>query len=131
MQHSVIFFDGVCNLCNQTVLFIIKRDRKDQFRFSPLQGSYAALHVPAIAVANGTPDSIVLIENGQIYTASTAALRIARKLSGLWPMFYAFIVVPLVVRDYVYRWIASRRYNIWGKTESCMVPTPELKSKFL
>ncbi|TDO24969.1 thiol-disulfide oxidoreductase DCC family protein [Pedobacter duraquae] len=131
MEHSVILFDGVCNLCNQSVLFVIKRDLNDRFRFSPLQGDYAMSHLPAAEGFNDRPDSVILIENEHVYTESTAALRIARKLSGLWPLLYGFIIVPPFIRNYIYRWIAGRRYSIWGKTESCMVPTPELKSKFL
>jgi predicted DCC family thiol-disulfide oxidoreductase YuxK len=130
MQQSVILFDGVCNLCNRSVLFVIKRDRADRFRFAPLQGEYAKAHLPAPAIAV-TADSIVLLENGKIFTRSTAVLRIARKLSGLWPLLYVFILLPAFIRDACYRWIATRRYRIWGRTESCMIPTPALKSKFI
>ena len=131
MEHSVILFDGVCNLCNQSVLFVIKRDSDDRFRFSPLQGDYALSHLSASSDLNKRPDSVILIENGKVYSESTAALRIARKLSGLWPLLYGFIIVPKFIRNYVYRWIADRRYRIWGKTDSCMVPTAKLKDKFI
>ena len=131
MEHSVILFDGVCNLCNQSVLFVIKRDRDDRFRFSPLQSDYALSHLSASNNLNKRPDSVILIENGKVYSESTAALRIARKLSGLWPLLYGFIIVPKFIRNYVYRWIADRRYRIWGKTDSCMVPTAKLKDKFI
>jgi len=131
MQHSVILFDGVCNLCNQTVLFVIRRDRADRFRFSPLQGAYAKAHLPADAASNPLPSSVVLLEDGKLYTESTAVLRVARRLGGMWPLLYLFILVPPFIRNAFYRWIAARRYRIWGKKESCMVPTPALQSKFI
>jgi len=132
MQHSIIFFDGVCNLCTSSVKFVIKRDRNDVFRFAPLQGDMVGRYLGASDRPDHTaPGSIILLEDGKIYKRSGAALRIARRLGFGWNLLYAFIIVPAFIRDFVYDQIAQRRYRIWGKEESCMVPTAELKAKFL
>lgn len=129
-ENSVIFFDGVCNLCNGAVQFVIERDVKNYFKFAALQSEYAtkALSTANLQVQHG--DSFVLLENGKVYEQSTAALRVARKLNGLWPLLYGFIIVPPFIRNAVYKFIARNRYKWFGKQESCWVPTPELKSKF-
>lgn len=129
--HAVIFFDGVCNLCNGSVQFVIKRDDKDSFRFAALQSDFAKEKLSAANFNTEQMDTIVLMEGDQVYVRSTAALRVARKLNGLWPLLYGFIIVPLFIREFVYKQISSNRYRIWGKTESCMVPTVALKHKFL
>jgi len=131
MQHSIIFFDGVCNLCTGSVKFVIKRDKKDVFRFAPLQSDVARQYLAPADTLEATPSSIILVENGKVYRRSTAALRIAGHLGGGWKLLYGFLIVPAFIRNFVYDQIARRRYNIWGKEESCMVPTAELKAKFL
>ncbi|MDQ8006668.1 MAG: DCC1-like thiol-disulfide oxidoreductase family protein [Pedobacter sp.] len=130
-ENSVIFFDGICNLCNGAVQFVIERDRQNYFKFAALQSEFAknALSNAELKVKHG--DSFVLLENGKVYEQSTAALKVARKLSGLWPLLYGFIVVPPFIRNAIYKFIARNRYKWFGKQESCWVPTPELKSKFL
>ncbi len=129
---AVVLFDGVCNLCNSTVHFIIARDPKAYFRFAPLQSaSAAALLGDKAPGADVAPDSVMLVEDGKVYQASTAALRVARKLSGAWKLLYAFIVVPRFVRDPVYYLIARNRYRWFGKSDACWLPTPELRSRFL
>lgn len=130
-MHPIIFFDGVCNLCQGAIQFIIVRDPKDHFKFASLQSKYAKEKLLPFNVDPAIGDSIVLLENGKVYEHSTAALRIAKGLNGLWPLLYAFIIVPKFIRDGVYRWIAKNRYRWFGKSESCWVPTPALKSKFL
>jgi predicted DCC family thiol-disulfide oxidoreductase YuxK len=134
MQASaVILFDGVCNLCNGTVQFVVDRDPGEYFRFAALQSEAAARlldargHPPIV----GDPDSIVLVEGERVYTHSDAALRIATKLSGAWKLFAVFLVVPRVVRDVVYRFIARNRYRWFGRSETCRVPTPALRARFL
>ncbi|RZL27654.1 MAG: DUF393 domain-containing protein [Pedobacter sp.] len=128
--QSVIFFDGVCNLCNASVQFAIEHDAKNTFKFTAFQGDYAKKVLPEFDVDTNKINSILLVENNKLYTKSSAALRIAKKLNGLLPLLYAFIIVPKFIRDGVYDIIAKNRYKWWGKQESCWVPTPELKSKF-
>ncbi|WP_316834581.1 thiol-disulfide oxidoreductase DCC family protein [Pedobacter nutrimenti] len=131
MERAIIFFDGVCNLCNASVQFVIKRDVKDHFRFSALQNEYAKAHLKEFEISSLNSSTILLLENGKLYTRSTAALRIARQLSGLWPLCYGLIVIPAFIRDVVYKTISKYRYKIWGRSETCMIPSPELKAKFL
>jgi predicted DCC family thiol-disulfide oxidoreductase YuxK len=129
--HALVLFDGVCNLCNGSVQFIIDRDPRGYFTFAALQSEAAA---PALSRCGRDPemlDSIVLVEEGRCFTRSTAALRIARRLSGLWPAFYLGIVIPRVLRDMLYDLIARHRYRWFGRTESCRIPTPELRARFL
>ena len=132
-SHPVVLFDGVCNLCNGAVQFIVDRDPRGTFRFTSLQSVRAAslLREHGREPPRGEPDSVVLIEDGRVYERSTAALRIARRLSGAWPLFYAFLIVPRLLRDAVYSLIARYRYRWFGKSEQCRVPTPELRARFL
>jgi len=126
----IILFDGVCNLCQSSVQFILKRDIKKQCFFIPLQSELAQ---SLIAESNNQIDStrsMILIESGKWYFRSTAALRIARKLSGAWPLLYLLIVIPPFIRDGVYNWIANNRYRWWGKKESCWLPTGEWSKRF-
>lgn len=131
MDHPVIFFDGFCNLCNGAVQFILKQDRKDVFRLAALQSDAAASYLVHNRIENIGADSIVLFEDGKIYTRSTAALRIARRLSGAWPALYAFILIPRFIRDFFYDLIAKNRYKVWGKRDTCMLPGPDTEKKFL
>ena len=129
---AVVLFDGVCNLCNGAVNFIIDRDPSARFRFAALQSSQAAaLLAPLGRVPEAEPQSFILVEDGRVYERSSAALRVARKLPGAWRLFYAFIVVPRPIRDVVYRFIARNRYRWFGKAEACRMPTPELRARFL
>jgi predicted DCC family thiol-disulfide oxidoreductase YuxK len=130
MAQPIIFFDGVCNLCNASVQFVITHDKKNHFRFTALQGDYAKETLPEYRVDLQKLNTVLLLENGKLYTKSSAALRIAKKLSGLFPLLYIFYAVPKVIRDWFYDIIAKNRYKWWGKQESCWVPTAELKSKF-
>ncbi|WP_158796759.1 thiol-disulfide oxidoreductase DCC family protein [Pedobacter sp. L105] len=131
MPHAIIFFDGVCNLCTGSVRFVISRDKKDLFRFAALQSDTALQQLQPFGFLTGKLNTVMLLENGRLYQRSAAALRIARRLNGGWPLLYAFIIVPAFIRDFVYDLIAENRYRIWGKQESCMIPTPALKAKFL
>lgn len=129
--QPVIFFDGVCNLCNASVQFVIAHDKKDQFKFTALQGDYAK---EVLSKFNADPqklNTILLLQEGKLYTKSSAALRVAGKLNGLIPLLYVFLLVPKFIRDWFYDIIAKNRYQWWGRQESCWVPTPELKSKFI
>ena len=129
--HAVVLFDGVCNLCNGAVNFIIDRDPDGYFRFAPLQSDTARAPLPEEIGPDEALDTIVLIEDGRTFVRSTAALRIARRLTGPWPLLYAFLAVPRPLRDAVYDWIASNRYDWFGRRDQCRVPTPELQSRFL
>jgi predicted DCC family thiol-disulfide oxidoreductase YuxK len=129
--YSIILFDGVCNLCNAIVQFIIKRDKKDRLRFASLQSQVAQ---PILRQHNLSPtdlNSFILIENNQAFVRSTGALRVAGKLSGAWPLLYALIIIPSFIRDAVYKVIAWNRYKWFGKQKECWLPTPTLRNKFL
>ncbi|MDQ6787474.1 MAG: thiol-disulfide oxidoreductase DCC family protein [Acidobacteriota bacterium] len=130
-MSAIILFDGVCNFCNGSVNFIIDRDPEKYFKFAPLQSAVGEKLLKENGVDKIETDSVVLIENGKVYTRTTAALRIARKLSGYWSWFYGFIVVPNFFRDIFYRLFAKYRYKMFGKQEACMLPTPEVRERFL
>ncbi|HBK71760.1 MAG TPA: thiol-disulfide oxidoreductase [Flavobacteriaceae bacterium] len=130
-NKSIILFDGVCNLCNDSIKFIIKRDEKNHFTFSSLQSDVAKDILLQFQRNNSDLDSILLIENGNIYQKSTAALKISKHLNGVWKLSYAFIIIPKFIRDFVYTIIANNRYKWFGKKDSCMIPTKELKARFL
>ena len=130
-KHALILFDGVCNLCNGAVNFIIDRDPDGVFRFAPLQSDVAQEHLAGTPAAGTTLDTIVLVEDGTPYVRSTAALRIARRLTAPWPLLALFLAVPRPLRDAVYNWIARNRYDWFGRRDQCRLPTPDLKERFL
>jgi predicted DCC family thiol-disulfide oxidoreductase YuxK len=139
VSSPVVLFDGVCNLCNGSVNFVIDHERGTDLRFAALQSDAARKLVAAAAgevaareLAGGDePASIVVVEDGKVYTRSTAALRVARHLRAPWRWLAVFVLVPRPIRDAVYRWIARRRYRWFGKADQCRVPTPELRARFL
>ncbi|WP_298505127.1 thiol-disulfide oxidoreductase DCC family protein [uncultured Maribacter sp.] len=129
---KIILFDGVCNLCNGAIQFAIKRDKKEEFLFAPLQSKTGQQLLAERGINTKKVDSIILIEpNVVYYTKSDAALEIAKNLSTPWKFIHLFKVFPKGFRDFVYDFIAKNRYNWYGKKEQCMVPTPELKARFL
>jgi predicted DCC family thiol-disulfide oxidoreductase YuxK len=128
---AVVLFDGVCNFCNGSVNFIIARDREDYFRFAPLQSELGQKLVREFGLDSKGIDSIIMIERDKAYTHSTAALKIARQLGGFWSLFYIFIIVPRFIRDMFYRLFARFRYTLFGKRETCMIPTAAARAKFL
>jgi predicted DCC family thiol-disulfide oxidoreductase YuxK len=130
-DKSIILFDGVCNLCNASVDFIITRDAKDQFRFGGLQELEGQKILSKFNVPPTYLDSLVLIEKDKIFFRSTAALRIAKKLRGLWSFFFVFILIPTPLRDWIYNWIGKNRYRWFGKKSNCRIPTDAEKEKFL
>ena len=127
---AIIFCDGHCHLCCGSVQFILQRDRTGYFQYAPIDGAKAK-ELFATWKTNSIPDSIVLYENGKFFARSTAALRVARKLSGAWPLLYAFMIIPAPIRDFVYNIIARNRYRWFGRSESCWMPKPEWKKRFL
>ncbi len=132
-QHKkLVLFDGVCNLCNSSVLYIIKRDKKNIFMFAPLQSEIGKQLVNTYNIDTNKVDSILLYEpNKGISSRSTAALKIASKLKFPVSSLSIFFIIPAFIRNWVYNYIAKNRYKWYGKKESCMIPTPELKAKFL
>jgi len=126
-DRPVILFDGVCNLCTGSVRFVIERDSRRQFRFASLQSAAAE----RLLGSRDQLESMVLVAGGKVYRKSTAALLIARRLDGLWPLLAAFLVIPKFLRDAVYDWIGSRRYRMFGKRDVCWTPKPELAERFL
>ncbi len=130
-RHAVVLFDGVCNLCNGSVNFIIDRDPDGYFRFASLQSEEAEAIMRRAGSSGTTLESIVLVEGDRVFRRSDAVLRIARKLKGPWPALALFTVVPRPIRDRVYDWIARNRYRWFGKRDTCRIPTPELRARFL
>lgn len=130
-QPPIILFDGVCNFCNSAVNFVIKRDKNSILKFTTLQSGIAHQMLAHQNIPTNDLSSFVFIENEKIYTRSTAALRVCKYLTGLWPLMYGFIIVPKFIRDGIYNWIAKNRYRWFGKKEECMIPTPQIKAKFL
>jgi predicted DCC family thiol-disulfide oxidoreductase YuxK len=131
-DKKIILFDGVCNLCNSAVLFIIKQDSKDLFRFVALQSDLGEKIINHIGIDSTKLDSIILYEPGTAYYyKSEAALKIASKLDSFYSMLVVFKILPTAFSNLIYDWIARNRYKWFGKKENCMIPTPELKSKFL
>ncbi len=130
-KPSIILFDGVCNFCNHWVNFIIKRDKKKQFRFASLHSETARRLLANYQYDNKSIDTVILIEEGKIYTHSTAAIRICKKLSGAWPLLYCLIIFPRFIRDWQYKFVAKRRYAWFGKSETCRIPSAGEKELFL
>lgn len=130
-DHPIILFDGVCNLCNASVQYVIKHDSQHIFRFASLQSSFAQKILSKHNLPLNDYNSFILYSDNKIYTRSKAALIIAKKLKGVVKMLYAFIIVPKFIRDGVYNIIAKNRYKWFGKKNECWLPTPELKNLFL
>ena len=129
-MERIVLFDGVCNFCNGTVNFIIRHDPASHFRFAALQ-SEAGERLRREYNIDDELDSVILIESGRAFTHSDAALRIARGLGGIWGLGYIFVVVPRFIRDGVYKLFASNRYRLFGRRDECMMPTPEVRERFL
>ncbi len=129
--NPIILFDGVCNFCNGMVLFIIKQDKQKVFRFAALQSEAGQRLLETYQLPRNDFDSFLLIENGKVYRSSTAGLRLYNKLPWYWMWMQVFWIVPKIFRDAVYDFIARNRYKWFGKKETCMIPTPDVRSRFL
>ncbi len=127
---AVVLFDGLCNFCDGAVNFTIRHDREKKFRFAPLQSEYGEQMRAKFDIADDV-DSIVLIEDGRAYLHSTAALNLLKGLGFPWSLAYVFIVMPAVTRDWFYKLFARYRYKLFGKKDVCMMPTPEIRERFL
>ncbi|MGI4737691.1 MAG: thiol-disulfide oxidoreductase DCC family protein [Janthinobacterium lividum] len=133
---AIILFDGVCNLCHGLVQFVIRHDPQGRFRFAALQSAagqalLAAHGQPLSAAALVSPESVVLVAGGRVYTHSAAVLRLAEQLGGVWRLAAVGWLLPAPWRDALYRFVARHRYQWFGRQESCMLPTPALRSRFL
>lgn len=129
--QDVILFDGVCNFCSASVRFIIKRDPYGRFKFASLQSATAMRLLTDHAVSSSDLSTIILIHNGRVFQQSDAVLEIVRRLRPLWPVLYFFKIVPRFIRNAVYAAIAKRRYKLFGRKEACMIPTDDIKARFL
>ncbi|MGD9659653.1 MAG: thiol-disulfide oxidoreductase DCC family protein [Porticoccaceae bacterium] len=130
-DKQLIIFDGVCNFCNAWVNFIIPRDPKGKFAFSPRQTTYAENLLQQHQINDPEMSTVILIKNDRVFTASNAALEIAKDLSGLWPLLVIFKIIPTAVRDYFYRLVARNRYRWFGKSAECIMPKESFKSRFI
>ena len=128
---KIIIFDGYCNFCSGAVLFIIKRDRRKRFLYAASQGSGGKKIMEAHGLEELASRSVILVERGGVYQRSEAAIRIARGLPGLWPVFCIFMAIPRRWRDYLYDQIAARRHRLFGLRDECFIPTPEIRDRFI
>lgn len=127
--QTILFFDGVCGLCNRSVDFLIRRDKHNRLLFAPLQGQTAKEMLPEKAITD--LNSMALLDNGHLYYKSTAVLRSVKRMGGLWSIFSAFLLIPAFLRDPIYNLVAQFRYRVFGKKESCRIPTPDERNKIL
>ena len=130
MDGPIILFDGVCNLCTGSVQFILKRDKEKKFLFASLQSNFGQELLKKFDLPTNTFNSFILLQEGKIFTRSTAALKMFQQLKG-WKWVKIFWIVPRFIRDSIYNLIAKYRYTWFGKKNECWLPTPELKSRFL
>ena len=130
-SSPIILFDGVCNLCNKSVQTVLKNDKACIFKFASLQSDAGQKLLKTYNLPTENFGSFILLQNGKVYKKSTAALLVARHLSGAIKLVYGFIIVPAFIRNFVYDIIAKNRYKWFGKLDSCMMPTPALKARFL
>lgn len=130
-ETPIVLFDGICNLCNTTVDFIVARDASSHFRFASLQSAYGQKLLGELALDGRDFKTMVLVEGSRCLTKSTAMLRIMLGLKMPWPLLYALIAIPRPIRDLVYDFVARNRYFWFGKLVACRVPTPELHKRFL
>jgi predicted DCC family thiol-disulfide oxidoreductase YuxK len=131
-NHPTVLFDGVCNLCESTVRFIIRRDKHAKFRFAALQSDVAQKLMSDHQYADGELSSVLLVINKQLYQKSSAGLQIAKRLNGAWPLlYYLFFWVPRFIADPIYDFIGNRRYRWFGQKTECWIPTDDLRRRFL
>lgn len=129
--ERVIVFDGVCNFCNWFVNFVMDRDSSHRFKFGTLQSDTAQLLLTELQLPTEDFETFILLDHGQVFTKSTAALRILKQLDNFWPLLFIFWIIPRPIRDVVYNWIARNRYQWMGKTQTCRVPTPADHKRFV
>jgi len=130
-KYNIVLFDGICNLCNHVVDFLIDRDSKKRFRFASLQSDIGQKIVKKFNLSTIEFNTIILVEGEKCYTKSTAVLRIAKMLKAPWQILFGFIIIPRFFRDVLYDIISKRRYKWFGKMDKCSIPTEELRDRFL
>lgn len=133
MSHAqpILLFDGVCNLCSSSVQFVLARNKKENIQFASLQSSYARQKLKEAKLPANYTDSLVLVENGKYYVKSDAALQLAKYLTGFWKLASLLRIIPRFVRDPLYTWIAHNRYDWFGKSDACWIPSAKWKNRFL
>ncbi|MBU6159258.1 MAG: thiol-disulfide oxidoreductase DCC family protein [Bacteroidetes bacterium] len=131
MPTNLVLFDGVCNLCNHSVQLLLKIDSKKKLVFGSLQSEKAKSLLTDHGIDPNQMNSIVFLKEEKAYTESDAVLHICKTIGGVWQIAYLFILIPRFIRDALYRFIARHRYRWFGKRESCMLPSPELKNRFI
>lgn len=130
-QQPIILFDGVCNFCNSAVNFVIKRNAKANILFAPMQSEAGQKILKQYDLPSDEMQSFVFVDKGKAYRQSTAALKVCKYLGGVWPLCYGLIIVPQFIRDGIYNWIAKNRYRLFGVRQQCMIPSAEIKQRFL
>jgi predicted DCC family thiol-disulfide oxidoreductase YuxK len=130
-MQKIVFFDGVCNLCNGSVNFLIKQDKKGVLKFASLQSDYAKKMIPKDVLNRENLDTIIFYNDGKFYDRSSAVLKICKALGGRYYVFLVGYLIPRFIRDGLYRFIANNRYKWFGKKEQCRIPTADLKERFL
>jgi predicted DCC family thiol-disulfide oxidoreductase YuxK len=130
-NKTILLFDGYCNLCQSSVQFVLRHEKKPELYFTSLQSEIGIQLLKHYSINPNEVDSLVLIENNTAFIKSSAALRLAKYLKGAYPIAFAFIIIPAFVRNSVYDFIAKNRYKWYGKQDSCMVPDKDLMKRFL
>lgn len=131
MNERVIFFDGVCNLCNSSVRFVLRNNSNQSIKFATVQSELGKRTLTANNMSVDTFDSMLYLEDGKVYLKSTAALKIASQLSFPWKLLQIFYLIPRPIRDWFYEQVAKNRYQWFGRQEMCLVPTDEIKDRFI
>ncbi|CAN5712676.1 thiol-disulfide oxidoreductase DCC family protein [soil metagenome] len=129
--QQIILFDGVCNFCNGTVNFVIKRNKKSTIRFGALQSEAGQQLLKQYKISTTNFQSFIFIEEGKVFSRSTAALKVCKYLDAGWPLMYGFIIVPAFIRNWVYDFIAKNRYKWFGQMDSCMIPDAGVRQRFI
>jgi len=127
----ILLFDGICKLCNRLVIFVIRRDKDAKIKFTPLQSASGMSLLKKTGLSVHDINSIVFIEGENLFLKSSAVLHIFKALGGGWRLFYGFIIIPKFIRDFLYNIVARHRYRIFGKRETCMIPSPDIEKRFL
>lgn len=130
-NRPVLLYDGVCNLCNGMVRFVIRWDRKKEIQFASLQSETGKSYLEELGLPTDDFDTLVYLKAGKHFIRSSAVLEVLKDMGGFWRLFYIFIIIPSCLRDLVYRIVAWLRYRVFGKRDTCKLPSPEIKERFL